>query len=188
MTEVAPAADQLEAMREALAVVEAKMLEGAGDGRVFHQLRERRERMQAELQRLEMLARREAAEAERAHLRALHERLGEACDRAAAIRREGEAVDQEIGDLLAALAGLLARGGQLTREHRDCAARADNAITALRKAGETPRRAGIGAWSSPGQDAALATYVTGHRTLIAAGLSATSAAAVTSLQHAKLRG
>jgi hypothetical protein len=60
------AASQATQMQAALADLEAAMLEASANPGRFHELAGRRDRMRAELVRLEMSARREAAEGERA--------------------------------------------------------------------------------------------------------------------------
>jgi seryl-tRNA synthetase len=176
-TDVAPATQQLEQMRQALEHVEAEMLKGAGDGRVFHRLRERRQQMLSELQRLEMLERLEAERAERAHLQALRDRIAESRAAYGALRLDAEQLERELAALADHLEQeLLPRCAAITREIHACAAREDNAISALKRAGETPGHPIIANPRIPAQEIAVRWWRLVHKLIAAGGFNPSKAA------------
>jgi chromosome segregation ATPase len=189
MTEPATSAvAQLEQVRAAITAIDGELIEAAHDGQRYAQLIARRSAMTREVERVQYAVEFERRQQDAAHKAALRERFGDAVSTAAAIRQEGAALDAQIRDLLADFDKLLRQGDELTRRHAAAVAQPANAQAGLRQLGEPPPSGGVGDWRCPGQDAALAAWISGHRALVMANLSPSGAAAISALQHARVRG
>jgi thiol-disulfide isomerase/thioredoxin len=90
------AAATLERTRAAIERIEADLLEASADPARFEQLAGKQDVLRNEAVRLEYAQRREAAEAEAAHCRALEERLASAKAEAAELYAEGQELTEQI--------------------------------------------------------------------------------------------